>query len=177
MTARLSYDLSCARLRDLRLLAPDERPPLPKRVPRQDDDVPFGFSVFRSRLNDTLDLSGLSLPRTFFGRSEINRVSFRNTDLHESNLCWNDFLGTDFTAADLARSDLRSSLFRGVVFVNANLDGADLRGSSFIDCNFEGATMRGAAVAREQSPTMHLSEAQRRAVDWREDSGPEPDGG
>ena len=138
---------------------------------------PFGFSVFRARLDDDLDLSDLSLPRTFFGRSEINRVSFRNTDLHESNLCWNDFLGTDFTGADLARSDMRSSLFRDVVFVNANLDGADLRGSSFIDCNFEGATMKGVALTREQCPTMHLSEAQRLAVDWHEDSGPEPDGG
>ena len=177
MAARLSYDLSCARLRDLGMLALDERPPIPKRLPRDDDEASLGFSVFRERLDDALDLSGLSLPRTFFGRSEINRVSFRNTDLHESNLCWDDFLGTDFTDADLARSDMRSSLFRQVVFVNANLDGADLRRSSFIDCNFEGATMRGVALTREQCPTMHLSEAQRLAVDWHEDSGPEPDGG
>ena len=177
MAARLSYDLSCARLCDLGLLALNERPPIPQRLPRHDDEGPLGFSVFRARLDDTLDLSDLSLPRTFFGRSEINRVSFRNTDLHESNLCWNDFLGADFTGADLARSDMRSSLFRHVVFVNANLDGADLRGSSFIDCNFEEATMRGVALTREQCPTMHLSEAQKLAVDWREDSGPEPDGG
>jgi uncharacterized protein YjbI with pentapeptide repeats len=118
----------------------------------------------------------LYLPRTFFGRSEINRVSFRNTDLHESNLCWNDFLGTDFTNADLARSDMRSSLFKQVIFVDANLDGADLRESSFIDCNFEGATMRGVALTREQRPTMHLSKAQKLAVCWHEDNGPEPDG-
>jgi BTB/POZ domain-containing protein KCTD9 len=177
MAARLSYDLSCARLCGLGLLALNERPPIPKRLPRHDDKTPLGFSVFRALLDDTVDLSDLSLPRTFFGRSEINRVSFRNTDLHESNLCWNDFLGTDFTDADLARSDMRSSIFQRVFFVNANLDGADLRGSSFIDCNFEGATMRGAALARDQCPGMHLSEVQRLAVDWHENSGPYPDGG
>ena len=177
MRARLSYDSSCARLRDLGLLAPKERPPIPKRLPRHDDESPLGFSMCRARLEDNLDLSDLSLPRSFFGRSEINRVSFRNTDLHESNLCWNDFLGTDFTDADLRRSDMRSSIFQQVVFVNANLDGADLRRSSFIDCNFEGATMRGVALTREQCPTMHLSEAQRLAIDWHEDNGPEPDGG
>lgn len=176
MAARLSYLLSYARLCDLGLLDSNEPPSIPKRMPRHDDE-PIGFSVFRARLDDTLDLSDLSLPRSFFGRSEINRVSFRNTDLHESNLCWNDFLGTDFTDADLARSDMRSSIFQQVIFVNANLDGTDLRRSSFIDCNFEGATMRGVALTREQRPTMHLSEAQRLAVEWHEDNGPEPDGG
>jgi len=177
MAARLSYHLSCARLRDLGWLARNERLPMPKRMPRHDDEGRLGFSVFRARLDDALDLSDLSLPRSFFGHSEINRVSFRNTDLHESNLCWNDFLGTDFTDSDLARSDMRSSLFKQVVFVNANLNGADLRLSSFVDCNFDGATMRGVALTRDQSPTMHLSRAQRLAVDWREDGGPEPDGG
>jgi uncharacterized protein YjbI with pentapeptide repeats len=177
MAARLSYDSSHAGLCDLGLLDRNERWSPPNRMPWHDDDEPFGFSVFRTRLDDTLDLSDLSLPRTFFGCSEINRVSFRNTDLQESNLCWNDFLGTDFTDADLTRSDMRSSIFERVVFVNAKLDSADLRGSTFIECNFAGATMKGAALAREQSATMQLSEAQRLAVEWHEDSGPYPDGG
>jgi len=177
MAARLSYHLSYARLCDLGLLAPNEPPYPPKRMPRHDDEGPLGFSVFRTRLADTFDLSDLSLPRSFFGRSEINRVSFRNTDLRESNLCWNDFLGTDFTDADLTRSDMRSSIFQQVVFANANLDGADLRRSSFIDCNFEGATMRGAALTRDQCRSMHLSEAQKLAAAWHEDDGPEPGGG
>jgi BTB/POZ domain-containing protein KCTD9 len=177
MAVRLSCRLSYARLCNLGLHNRNERASPPERMPRHDDEHPFGFSAFRVRLDDALDLSDLSLPRSFFGRSEINRVSFRNTDLHQSNLCWNDFLGTDFTGADLARSDMRSSIFQRVAFVNANLDGADLRGSSFIGCNFEGATMRGAALAREQSATVHLSEAQNLAVDWHEDSGPYPAGG
>ena len=177
MAARLPYDLSCSRLRELGLLAHDDHAPMPKRLPQFDDDEPLGFNVFRTLLSEALDLSDLSLPRTFFGRSEINRVSFRNTDLHESNLCWNDFLETDFTGADLARSDMRSSLFKRVMFVNTNLDGADLRRSSLVDCDFEGATMKGVALTREQGSTIHLSETQRHDIDWRVDIGPEPDGG
>jgi uncharacterized protein YjbI with pentapeptide repeats len=177
MAARLSYHSSYARLCDLGLLAPGDRLSPPDRLPRYDDEAPLGFSVFRTRLADFIDLSDLSLPRSFFQRSQIDRASFRNSDLRESNLCWNDFLGTDFTEADLANSDMRSSLFQQVVFVNANLDGADLRRSSFINCNFEGAAMRGAALTRDQCNTMHLSDAQRLAIDWHEDSGPEPDGG
>ena len=111
MAARLLPHLSYARLCDLGLLDPNELSSPPERMPRHDDEGPLGFSVFRQRLDDNLDLSDLSLPRTFFGRSEINRVCFRNTELRESNLCWNDFLGTDFTDADLARSDMRSSIF------------------------------------------------------------------
>jgi uncharacterized protein YjbI with pentapeptide repeats len=177
MAARLSYDLSCARLRELGLLAHDDGAPMPEQLPEYDDEEPLGFNIFRTLLSDGLDLSDLSLPRTFFGRSGINRVSFRNTDLHESNLCWNDFLKTDFTGADLARSDMRSSLFEKVMFVNTNLDGADLRRSSLVGCDFEGATMKGVALTREQGSTIHLSETQRHDIDWRDDIGSEPDGG
>lgn len=84
MTARLSYELSCDRLRELRLLARDDQAPMPNRLPRYDDEEPLGVNVFRTRLAGDLDLSDLSLPRTYFGRSEINCVSFRNSDLHES---------------------------------------------------------------------------------------------
>jgi BTB/POZ domain-containing protein KCTD9 len=104
MPVRLNYDLSCARLRELGLLAHDNHPPMPERLPQYDDSEPLGFSIFRTLLDDALDLSDLTLPRTFFGRSQIDRVSFRNSDLHESNLCWNDFNGTDFSGADLGSS-------------------------------------------------------------------------
>jgi BTB/POZ domain-containing protein KCTD9 len=177
MTARLSYELSCGRLRELRLLAHDDQAPMPKRLPRYDDEEPLGVNVFRTRLAGDFDLSDLSLPRTFFGRSEINSISFRNSDLHESNLCWNDFIEVDFTGADLRRSDMRSSLFKGVRFMIANLDAADLRRSTFIDCVFEGAVMRGTALTPPQGETMPLSEAQRREIDWRDEDGPKPDGG
>jgi hypothetical protein len=38
MTARLSYELSCGRLRELKLLAHDDQAPMPKRLPRYDDE-------------------------------------------------------------------------------------------------------------------------------------------
>jgi BTB/POZ domain-containing protein KCTD9 len=117
MAIRFSYELSCARLRELGLLLADGHPHEPERLPRHGDVAPPGVSIFRTRLDDGVDLSNLTLPRTFFGRSEINQVLFRNCDLHESNLCWNDFNGTDFTGADLAGSDMRSSLFQQVLFV------------------------------------------------------------
>jgi BTB/POZ domain-containing protein KCTD9 len=177
MAVRLNYDLSCARLRKLGLLAHDSHPPLPQRLPQHDDNEPLGVSIFRTLLADALDLSDLTLPRTFFGRSQIERVSFRNSDLRESNLCWNDFNGTDFTGADLTDSDMRSSLFHNVLFRTANLDGADLRRSSFIDCLFEEAAMKSAVLTRQQGATLCLSETQRKNIDWRVESGPEPGGG
>src|SRR5450432_2683621 len=177
MATRLSYASSCNRLRELHLLAPEDQAPMPKRLPHIDDEEPLGVSVFRTRLTGNLNLSGLSLPRTFFGLSEINGVSFRNSDLHESNFCWNDFVEVDFAEADLERSDMRSSLFNRVQFVSTNLEGSDLRRSSFIDCIFEGALMRGATLTRQQGETIRLSETQRDEVNWRDEDGPEPDGG
>jgi BTB/POZ domain-containing protein KCTD9 len=129
-------------LRELGLLDGDSSPPMPERMPQQGDEV-LGFSIFRMPLDDPLDLSGLTLPRTFFGRSLVNRVSFRNCDLRESNLCWNDFVGTDLTGADLTGTDMRSSLFQQVLFVATSLVGTDLRRSFFDDCSFEKAAMKG----------------------------------
>jgi BTB/POZ domain-containing protein KCTD9 len=177
MATRLSYEQSCDRLCKLRLFAHDARAPRPEQLPRNDDEEPLGVNIFRTRLAGDLDLSDLSLPRTFLGRSEINGVSFRNTDLHESNLCWNNFVRVDFTEADLGHSDMRSSRFIRVRFVATNLQEADLRRSTFVDCIFEGAFMRGAALTPQQGETIHLSEAQKREINWRDLDGPEPDGG
>jgi uncharacterized protein YjbI with pentapeptide repeats len=176
MATRLSYEESCDRLRELGLLARDDPAPMPERLPRYDDEEPLGVNIFRRRLADPLDLSDLSLPRTFFGRSEVDGVLFRNSDLRESNLCWNDFVGVDFTGADLGHSDMRSSLFSGVRFVAANLQEADLRRSTFLDCIFEGAVMRGAALTPEQGKALRFSDTQRQEIDWRNQDGPKPDG-
>jgi BTB/POZ domain-containing protein KCTD9 len=177
MAARLSYEMSCNRLRELNLLADDDPAPMPTRLPRYDDEEPLGVNLFRTRLVGDLDLSGLSLPRTFFGRSELDRISLRNSDLSESNLCWNDFIGVDFTGADSRHSDIRSSIFKEVRFEATNLEDADLRRSTFTDCVFDGAVMRGAALTVAQGETMRLSETQRREIKWVDDDGPEPDGG
>ena len=64
----------------------------------------------------TTPSSHLTIPRTFFGRSEIAHTSFANSDLSESTLCWNDFVDVDFTNACLAGADLRASNYERVRF-------------------------------------------------------------
>jgi uncharacterized protein YjbI with pentapeptide repeats len=141
---------------------------------------PFGLAP--SRREDDVEvaehaLANLTLPRTFFGRSEISSISFRNTDLSESTLCWNDFIEVDFTDADLSVADLRASLFKRVAFVRANLRNADLRRSNFKECDFTAADMAGAKLTWKQGEGIHLSDEQWRVIDWQESDGDEPPGG
>jgi uncharacterized protein YjbI with pentapeptide repeats len=150
-------------------------PPIPKRKPRRDDDEPRGVSFFRTRVGD--DLRGLTLPRTFFGRSEIKGASFHGTDLRESNLCWNDFVDVDFSQTVLSNSDLRASLFERVSFAEADLGCADLRRSTFADCTFDRASMKGTILTRRQGETLSLSASQLSEINWADDEGDEPDGG
>lgn len=112
---RLDYQASCRKLAGY---LGGEVPPLPTARPRVDDRIP-GVSFFKTKVIDD-DFSHLTLPRTFFGRSEIRDVDFRNTDLRESNLCWNDFISVDFSDALLTNSDLRSSIFEHVSFARAS---------------------------------------------------------
>ena len=91
--------------------------------------------------------------------------------------CWNDFIEVNFTDADLSGSDLRASLFRRVAFVRANLRNADLRRSTFETCDFADADMAGAKLTRKQGEGIHLSDEQRRVIDWQESDGDEPLGG
>src|SRR3954453_16599674 len=125
MPDRASYTESCRVLQRKELLESAGLPPLPDRPPRHDDEQ-LGVSFFRTRLADVA-LDGLTLPRTFFGRSEIRSVSFRGTDLSESTANWNDFIDVDFSCADLSRGDLRASVFERVNFSGASLRDADLR--------------------------------------------------
>src|SRR5262245_28646747 len=111
---RLGYDDSIRRLQELGFLGADEHPPMPNQVPQPEDEEPLGLSFFRTFVGENADLSNLSIPRTLFGRSEISSASFRNTDLSESNLCWNDFINVDFTEAIMARADFRASTYRRV---------------------------------------------------------------
>ena len=71
-------------------------------------------------------------------------------------------VGADLTGADIRRTDLR---------------GADMRRSDFEECVFDGALMDGAILTRKQAGQMALSDAQKAAVDWRQEDGPEPSGG
>lgn len=173
--ARLSYEESCRRLQPA-LLDEGAIPPIPERVPRHDDEV-SGVSIFRMLLGADVDLSNLTLPRTFFGRSELNGTALRNTDLTESNLCWNDFNKVDFSRAVLAGADLRASNFEQADFTAANLERADLRRSRFNKCRFDDAVLKGAVMTHAQGKKLSLSEAQRASIAWTSDDGPEPEGG
>lgn len=174
---RSSYEDSCRFLQQHGYLDAAALPPLPDHLPQYDDPEPLGVNFFRTMVSDEVQLDNLTLPRTFFGRSEVNKASFRNTDLTESNLCWNDFLGVDFTASVLAKADMRSSLFADVTFTKADLRGADMRRSSFERCHFDGASLDGAVLTNDQARTVLLTEEQRKVIDWRSDPGDEPGGG
>lgn len=188
--ARLSYEESCRLLQ--RLGYPDvgtaeSIPPIPDHRPQCDDESPLGVTFFRTFVGQDIeqrdedvghrDLENLTLPRTFFGRSYIQHVSFRNTDLSESTLCWNEFNGVNFTAADLSGSDLRASTFTDILFVRANLRNADLRRSTFEECDFTDADLVGAKLTPEQGEELGLSEEQKKVIDWQETEGEEPPGG
>jgi uncharacterized protein YjbI with pentapeptide repeats len=156
----------------------DGHPLVSAAMPNFDDEDPR-FSFFRHRLEDA-DLSNLTLPRTFFGRSWFICVKFSGTDLSESRMCWNDFDECDFSGADLSGCDMRASIFRGCKFSGTLLRGADLRRSTFKDCDFVGAELAG-AVAEDADfqgcVQGFLSEDQQAVMAWALDEGPEPPGG
>jgi len=157
---------------------PDGRPLVPTQMPSYDDEV-LGLSYFRSGLEDA-DRSGLTMPRTYFGRSGFYRVRFTGTDLSESRMCWNDFEDCDFSGADLSGCDMRASVFKRCRFAGAVLRGADFRHSTFEDCDFAGAELSG-AVAEDTDfqgcVQDYLSDEQQTVMSWAEDEGPEPPGG
>lgn len=173
---RVGYESSCRLLQALGLLEPGDIPPVPDHRPRHDDEEPLGVSFFRTSVGEG-DLENLSLLRTFIGRSEVGPISFRNSDLSESGLCWNDFIDVDFSDCDLPDSDLRASIFKSVKFVRANLRNTDFRRSHFERCDFTDAEMLGAKLARIQAKMVRLSPKQQREIDWQAEEGPEPDGG
>jgi BTB/POZ domain-containing protein KCTD9 len=157
---------------------PDGRPFIPDAMPSHDDNE-LGFSYFKYRLEDA-DNSRLTIPRTFFGRSWFCRVSFANTDLSESRMCWNEFKDCDFSGADLSGCDMRASIFKRCKFVGTIFRGADLRRSSFTRCDFLMAELTG-AVAEDADfdgcVQDFLSPEQQAVMNWSPDEGPEPPGG
>ena len=175
MSERKSYLESCKLLQSHDLLEAAETPPLPERMPCYDDEV-FGVSFFRTQLAD-ISLENLTLPRTFFGRSEIRNVSFRGSDLSESSANWNDFISVDFSSADLSRTDLRASIFERVNFKGAVLQDADLRRVTFRNCVFTNADFTRTKLQRSMTWLFRLTRWQRSAVDWQISAGPEPEGG
>jgi len=174
MPDRVSYIESCRVLQSKGLLASFEVPPLPDRPPRHDDEQ-LGVSFFRTRVAD-IALENLTLPRTYFGRSEFRSVSFRGSDLSESTANWNDFVDVDFSSSDRSRADFRAASFERVSFSGAVLRGTDLRRATFRLCTFAGADMMGARLTRSISWLLRLVRSQRAVIDW-QPPGPEPEGG
>src|SRR5262249_8870680 len=136
--ARRTLEETWRHLRKEGVDLPRRRPFVPDRMPSHDADPPFGVSFFKAP-REGAACSGLTMPRTFFGRSTFARVSFRGSDLTESRMCWNDFVDCDFAVADLSGCDMRATRFKGCNFEGAVLRGADLRGLLWEDSVFTGA--------------------------------------
>lgn len=177
LTSLPSYEESLQILRQRRIIAQDEAPPQPSTMPQPEDEGPLGLSFYRTGFENGADFSGVSIARTFFGRSEFASVSFRASDLTQSNLRWNDFIDVDFSEAILANADLRASQYVRVKFDGADLSGADLRYSDYEDCTFTGASLEGALLAEDQRDKLELDDRQKTQVSWQPDHGSEPSGG
>lgn len=154
---------------------PDGGPFIPQQMPSTDDEE-LALRFFRTLLEDEA-LADLTIPRTYVGRSGFTRVSFHNTDLHESRMCWNDFIQCDFTDADLSGCDMRSSSWESCSFVRCNLSDADLRGADLDRCDFTGASLAGAKLTRLGGARLALDPRQRSEIEWHWLAGPEPPGG
>jgi BTB/POZ domain-containing protein KCTD9 len=173
---RLRYEDSCLKLQP-NYIDVGSIVHMPSQRPQSDDPSPLGVSFFRTSVGPGVDLSNLTLPRTFFGRSEVKEVVFQNTDFTESNMCWNDFTHVDFTNAILTGSDLRASSFNDVKFESADLRNTDMRHSSFEGCDFTNAEMTGAVLTRALGAKLSLSDKQRAMIMWADDDGVAPKGG
>lgn len=173
---RRNYEESCLELQKAGWLRAGALPPLPSKRPAYDDEEPLGVEFFRTRVSDA-KFDNLTLPRTFFGRSEIRNVSFVASELSESTFCWNDFIWVDFSLCDLSRSDLRAASFDSVKFCGSSLVDCDLRRSDFSDCDFSRANFHRAKLTRSQAKGMRLSPEQMQQVDWQTSDGEEPGGG
>jgi BTB/POZ domain-containing protein KCTD9 len=174
MPPRLTYEETCQELLADGFV--DEMPSLPPRMPHRYDNESFSFSLYKGGLEEC-ELANLSLPRTFFGRSLLERCNFSNTDWSESRMCWNSFEDVDFSHSDLVSCDLRASLFKIVRFCNSNLTDADLRRSSFERCDFTGACLQGTKITHTQASELSLTDEQCQQVRWYKSPGREPAGG
>ncbi|MDN5215835.1 pentapeptide repeat-containing protein [Fulvivirgaceae bacterium BMA12] len=172
---RKSFEETIAILRASGIVDETQDPKIPEDMPQYDDRELVGFKLFRIGLENK-DLNNLNMPMTFFYKSEIWKCSFKNTNLHQSNLCWNDFIDVNFSTADLSGSDLRASIFENVLFRETNLSGADLRKSYFEGCDFTLSKMLGTKLTRDAASTLNLSETQIRDIDWQDNEGEEPAG-
>jgi uncharacterized protein YjbI with pentapeptide repeats len=168
---RLSYEDSCRQLESQQLLPPGDI----STQPPQPGDGMAGVR-FANVMLAGAKLSGLTLPHTYFSRSEIRASTFRNTGLTESTAHWNDFIEVDFSRADLSGSDLRACVFQRVNFRDAKLAGVDLRYCGFKHCDFTGADLTDAKLTPKAGQALRLSPEQQSVIVWQADDGEEPEG-
>lgn len=173
---RRSFEESILILRESGVVFEDQSPRLPAAMPQFDDEDPCGISIFRMGM-DGDDCRNLEIPRTFFSKSEIANCDFSNTNLSESNLCWNDFISVKFVGADLSSSDLRNSKYQNVDFSLANLSNSDLRHCEFDGCKFTGANMTAVRLTKLVGESLNLSLEQKTGIDWHDVDGEEAAGG
>jgi uncharacterized protein YjbI with pentapeptide repeats len=174
--SKRTYEESCRYLQQAGWLdANASIPALPASRPNYDDAI-LGVEFFRTLLSDA-KLEYLTLPRMYFGRSEIRNVSFAGSDLSESTFCWNNFIQVSFIKCDLSNSDLRAALFENVDFSDANLANTDMRRSEYIGCTLLNANMTGVKLTRKQGEQLPLSMEQNQQIDWQDFDGDEPGGG
>lgn len=179
---RLTAEHSFKHIRDSGWDAPDEASALPAKMPSV-SDTELGLRFFRTCVSNE-QFDDLTIPRTFYGRSEIKSVTFECSDLSESRMCWNDWEHCDFRGANLSGCDLRRSTFEYCYFIGTNLTGADLRGARFEKCSFSGAVMRGVKLEKQfrlsrwlRAKALKLSPEQIRDINWVTIVGEEPPGG
>lgn len=175
MSSRMSYEDSCRALQEQQIIGEGEIPPLPEKPPGHGDEL-LGVEFFRTLLAES-KIENMTLPRTFFCRSEIRATSFKGTDLSESTANWNDFIDVDFSSSDISRSDFRACVFERVRFNGATLTGVDFRHCTFTDCDFGNAELTGAKLGNDTGASLSLSSSQQEAIDWQVDDGDEPEGG
>jgi hypothetical protein len=170
---RRSYHESFAVLAEAVEIVGEPRPVV-TRPPRA-DDLEFGPSIFRT-LVEGADLSDLTLPGLYVGRSELRRVFFAGSDLRLATFNWNDVAACSFYRCDLSGADLRACSFERCSFTQAELSQADLRHSSFKDCDFTGARLGGTLMLPNQRALMMLSPDQDSVIAWSDETA-EPTGG
>ncbi len=154
---------------------PDGSPKLPTKPPQAGTPGFGSIEMYKNGWEDG-DMSNLTVPRCFFARSLLERVSFLNTELTESWLCWDNFEGCDFWKSVLTRCDMRCSYWKNCRFDKADLTGADLRGSNFENCTLEGATFKDTLVLPGDVLLAQLSEAQKAGIVLKRQGGQPHDG-
>ena len=172
---RLTYEESCRALQRLGHLQEGAIPPLPDHRPRYDDEGPLGVNFFRTSVRDG-DIENMTLPRTFFGRSDIGPLSFKTRIVRIYAVLERFQQGGLHGCQSLQKRPPCLAVLQGAFRQNRSPK-CRLRQLTFAECDFTDAEMRGARLTHRQGRVIVLSTQQREAIDWQESDGSPPGGG